>query len=158
MNMIRFISFASLLLACGLAFAVVETFQFEDDLNREQYHNLTETLRCPKCQNQNIADSNAPIAKDMRKEVYRLVKDGKTDDDVVDYMVDRFGDFVVYKPRMDSSTIVLWFGPLLIGVFGVAFVILLARKNRGNGQADAKQETSLSKDDQDKVKKLLGDS
>ncbi len=134
------------------AHAVVETYEFDDELQREQYQVLVETLRCPKCQNQNISDSNAPIASDMRKAVHKLVSEGKDTDDVVNYMVSRFGEFVVYKPKLDPKTYLLWFGPALFFLIGLVVVVVYARRQRAPGSKDG-----LSVADQDKLKHLLNE-
>ncbi|KZZ13452.1 hypothetical protein A3751_19515, partial [Oleiphilus sp. HI0080] len=96
----------------------IDVFEFSSDENRQSYKELTRELRCPKCQNQDIADSNAPIAKDMRVQVHRLVEDGKTSDEVVNYMIERFGDFVTYKPKVSTETYLLWYGPWVFIVLG----------------------------------------
>ena len=92
-----------LLLLClfsSLSMAVVETYDFDNEVDRNRYHQFVDELRCPKCQNQNLAGSNAPIAKDLRRELHRLLQDGQTDTQIVDFMVDRYGDFVLYRPRL----------------------------------------------------------
>lgn len=140
------------------ATAVVETYDFATDEQQGQYLYLTETLRCPKCQNQNIADSNAPIAQDLRREVHRLVSEGQTNDQVVEFMVDRFGDFVMYKPRLDITTVLLWFGPLLLGVAGIITVVQLARKSRSqDSTVNSAAPTALSDAERSKLKKMLED-
>lgn len=95
-----------LLLAAGLALglvavahAAIDTYEFASEAERQRYRTLVEELRCPKCQNQNIADSNAPIAMDLRDEVYQMVEAGKTDAQIIDFLVARYGDFVLYNPR-----------------------------------------------------------
>ncbi len=135
----------------GIAFAVVDIYEFDNDAQRSQYSELVETLRCPKCQNQNIADSNSPIASDMRDAVHRLIVQGKQSDEVVQYMVDRFGEFVVYKPKLDPSTWLLWFGPFLVGLAGFVFVVVMAWKSRDKNR-DA---TTLSASDKSKLSHLL---
>jgi cytochrome c-type biogenesis protein CcmH len=84
---------------------------------------LTQTLRCPKCQNQDIADSNAPIAADLRREVYQLIVQGKTDQQITDFMVARYGDFVRYKPALNKRTWILWYGPLALLILGLSVVL-----------------------------------
>ncbi|RML38486.1 Cytochrome c-type bioproteinsis protein CycL, partial [Pseudomonas syringae pv. maculicola] len=81
------------------------------DAERARYSELTRELRCPKCQNQDIADSNAPIAADLRKEIYRMLGEGQSNQKIIDFMVDRYGDFVRYKPSLNARTWLLWFGP-----------------------------------------------
>lgn len=106
----------------------IDVFEFSSDDNRQSYKELTRELRCPKCQNQDIADSNAPIAKDMRVQVHRLVEEGKTPDEIVGYMIERFGDFVTYKPKVSTETYLLWYGPWVFIAFGAVIILLLSRR------------------------------
>lgn len=117
---------------CLPAMAVVEghKYQFDNQKDTERFAQLAEELRCPKCQNQNLADSNAPVASDMRAKMYDLMTDGKSDDEIVDYMVDRYGDFVHYIPPMRSQTFLLWFGPLIAFVIGLLIVLSLKRSQK----------------------------
>lgn len=112
------------------AHAAIDTYEFKSDAERERYRTLTEELRCPKCQNQNIADSDAPIAMDLRREIYRMLAEGKSNEQIVDYLVMRYGDFVRYKPPVDARTALLWFGPaaLLVCGFGVLALIMVRRR------------------------------
>jgi len=119
----------------GSASAAIDAYEFKDEAERERYRTLVEELRCPKCQNQNIADSNAPIAMDLRREIFRMLEEGQSNDQIVDYLVARYGDFVRYKPPVNTKTLVLWYGPagLLVIGFGVLALILL-RRRRGVGR------------------------
>lgn len=113
----------------SFAHAVIETYEFGTEADEARYHDLTQVLRCPKCQNQNLDGSNAPIAQDLRRELARLIQEGKTDDEIVDFMVARYGDFVLYDPPFKASTLVLWVAPgvfLLIGL-GVLWFVLRRR-------------------------------
>ena len=107
-----------LLLMVGSVSAAVDTFEFSSEQERDRFYAIGAELRCPKCQNQNIADSDAPIASDLRKEVYRLLDEGRSDEEIVDYMVARYGEFVRYKPALNRETLVLWFGPLFFLLAG----------------------------------------
>ena len=151
--MLRILSVAFVLSMAVSAHAAIDVYTFETDAQREQYQALTKILRCPKCQNQDIADSNSPIASDMRREVHRLVREGKTEDEVVQFMVERFDEFVTYKPRVTVATYALWYGPWLLVAMGVGIVILLVRSRRrtasvveaGNGDAlSAEQRARLA--------------
>ncbi|WP_373388140.1 cytochrome c-type biogenesis protein [Pseudomonas alcaligenes] len=127
-----------LLIACllglslvGVARAAIDTYEFKDEVERERFRSLTEELRCPKCQNQNIADSNAPIATDLRREIYRMLDDGRSDKEIVDFLVMRYGDFVMYKPPLDSRTWLLWYGPFgLLGLGAVVLCVLVLRRRK----------------------------
>lgn len=91
-------------LCAGIAHAAIDAYAFRDDAERARYSELTRELRCPKCQNQDIADSNAPIAADLRKEIYRMLGEGQSNQQIIDFMVDRYGDFVRYKPSLTART------------------------------------------------------
>lgn len=119
----------SVLLFSLPAQAVVEgyKYQFDNEQDDERFAALVKDLRCPKCQNQDLADSNAPVASDMREKVYDMMQAGKSDDEIVGYMVDRYGDFVHYTPPVSSQTYLLWFGPLLVFIFGLIVLIVIRR-------------------------------
>ncbi|MFC3609568.1 cytochrome c-type biogenesis protein [Stutzerimonas tarimensis] len=138
---------ALLLLACSLgAYAAIDTYEFQSEAERERYRTLTEELRCPKCQNQNIADSNAPIAMDLRQEIFRMLEDGRSNSEIVEYLVDRYGEFVRYRPPINAQTILLWFGPavlLLVG-FGVVAGIVI-RKRRASAEPAGKTLTEAER-------------
>lgn len=125
--MIRWFTGLLLLLSVH-ATAAIDTYEFKDEETRARFQQLTEELRCPKCQNQNLADSNSPIAKDLRHEVYRMLGEGETDRQITDFMVARYGEFVLYKPRKDLSTYLLWYGPFALLLVGVAVVFVMTRR------------------------------
>jgi cytochrome c-type biogenesis protein CcmH len=112
----------------AMAQAVVDPapLQFQDRAEETRFHALVSELRCVMCQNQSLADSNAQIAHDLRREVLQLMRQGKTDEQVKQFLVARYGEFVLYKPRIEAKTWLLWFGPallLLAGGFVVARVV-----------------------------------
>lgn len=110
---------------------VQEVYDFETRAEEQRYQELTAELRCPKCQNQNIADSNSSISKDMRDQVYRMMQNGATNEEIVGSLVSRFGEFVQYKPPVDKRTILLWAFPAIAvigGFLAVAGVVWRARK------------------------------
>lgn len=123
----------------SVAHAAIDAYEFRDDAERARYAELTRELRCPKCQNQDIADSNAPIAADLRKEIFRMLGEGQTNQQIIDFMVDRYGDFVRYKPALTAKTWLLWFGPagLLVGGMVVIGVIVVRRRGQGREENDA---------------------
>lgn len=115
---------------------VPDIYDFNDPKQEARYQELISELRCPKCQNQNIADSEAPIAADMRDEVYRMMKDGAGNEEIVDSLVARFGEFVRFKPAFNARTFLLWATPaiaVLIGLLAVAAVIMRARRREREG-------------------------
>ncbi|MCW8331203.1 heme lyase NrfEFG subunit NrfF [Photobacterium sp. SDRW27] len=106
----------------------VETFQFRFVADQERAIALSRNLRCPQCQNQNLIESNSPVAKDLRLKVYQMVDSGKTDAEVIEYMTSRFGDFVLYKPKFEPKTYFLWGGPVLLLVIFAAIAIYSIRR------------------------------
>ena len=114
----------------GVAQAAIDTYEFAKEGDRERFRELTKELRCPKCQNQDIADSNAPIATDLRREIFRMLGEGKDDQQIIDFMVDRYGDFVRYKPALTGKTALLWFGPAGLLLAGVVVMAVIVRRRR----------------------------
>ncbi|MBA6415981.1 cytochrome c-type biogenesis protein CcmH [Colwellia sp. 6M3] len=113
----------------------VDTFEFNDEVTKVRFQVLSKELRCPKCQNQNLADSNSKIAVDLRKNLYNLLQEGKTDQEIIDFMVYRYGDFVLYRPPLKEQTYILWFGPIVIllgFILGVVFVLRKRSKLKTN--------------------------
>ena len=128
----------------------VDTYVFKDKVTEIRFNALNKELRCPKCQNQNLADSNSPIAADLRREVYDMLQQGKADMEIVDFMVSRYGEFVLYRPRVSSLTYLLWYGPAGLLVVGVIVVVLvLRRKPVKNAQKP------LSNDQKNKLDQIL---
>ncbi|HEI8866540.1 cytochrome c-type biogenesis protein [Serratia sp. AKBS12] len=115
------------------AVAAIDTYSFNSVEQEQQYRELTEQLRCPKCQNNSIADSNAIIAADMRSKVYELMMQGQSKQQIIDYMVARYGNFVTYEPPVTPATLILWLGPLLFVLIGGAVVIMRSRRRGGVG-------------------------
>ncbi|MEM1404692.1 MAG: cytochrome c-type biogenesis protein [Pseudomonadota bacterium] len=111
-------------------FAVIETYEFSDPALEARYHGLSQELRCPKCQNQNIADSNAPISQDLRRLVYEQLEAGSSDEEILDDMVRRYGEFVRYRPSSDGVTLWLWVLPLLLLIIGFGVMISVLRGGR----------------------------
>ncbi len=137
----------------GAAHAAIDTYEFADDAERARFRELTQELRCPKCQNQDIADSNAPIATDLRREIYRMLGEGKSNQQIIDFMVDRYGDFVRYKPALTGKTAVLWFGPLALLVGGLVLIAVIVGRRRRVTQADGAD--SLSAEERQRLAALL---
>lgn len=120
---------AALLLLLFAAFAFAQ--QPVDPVLRDRLKKLEEELRCLVCQNQTLADSNAPLAEDLRREVRELAAQGKNDTEIKDFLVQRYGDFVLYKPPVKETTWLLWFGPfVLLGGGFLTWVLVLRRRSR----------------------------
>lgn len=143
--------FLTALLFSSVAFSAIDALNFSSPQQESDYHQLTQSLRCPQCQNNNIADSNATIAVDMRGKVFELLQEGKSKNDVVDYMVARYGNFVTYDPPMTASTLVLWIAPLLLVLLGMVF--LLRRKPKA--QSAVKSQDVLTDEDNARLAELL---
>jgi len=133
-----------------------DTLKFDTDAQRLQYQTLTEELRCPKCQNQNIADSNAPIAIDLRNEVHKMILEGRNEEQVVNFMVERYGNFVVYKPKFDTSTYLLWLGPALIAFLGFIIVVMTAKRKRASVSRTA-NKIELSQEEKQQLNNILSE-
>ncbi len=134
------------------ALALIETYDFSDPELEVRYQSLTQELRCPKCQNQNIADSNAPISQDLRKLLHQQLEAGESDDEILDHMVARYGEFVRYRPSFGGVSIILWLAPalLLLAAFGVLLLTL-----RSKSRATTAGVASLSAEEQARLASLL---
>lgn len=162
-------SLTALLLGLCLSFGVfaaIDTYQFKSDAQEQQYRQITEQLRCPKCQNTSIAASDSIIAADMRTKVYQLLNEGQNRQQIVQYMVARYGNFVTYEPPVTPATLILWLGPLLFVLIGAMFIVMRARlqsrpvseKNRTNAVDEAAlPPAELSLTDQQRLAHLLND-
>ncbi|EGN2617779.1 cytochrome c-type biogenesis protein CcmH [Salmonella enterica] len=124
----RFLLGALMLLVSGSALATIDVMPFKDEAQEQQFRQLTEQLRCPKCQNNSIADSGSMIATDLRQKVYELIQEGKSNKEIVDYMVARYGNFVTYDPSLTPLTILLWVLPA--AAVGAGGWIIFARSRR----------------------------
>ena len=120
--MIRRLFAVFLLMLAGAAYATIDAYEFRTAEDEQRFRQLIEELRCPKCQNQNIADSNAGLSKDIKDRVFKLINEGQSNREITDYMVERYGDFVTYRPPMRASTWFLWFGPLLLTLLAAAII------------------------------------
>ncbi|EAX2196247.1 cytochrome c-type biogenesis protein CcmH, partial [Salmonella enterica] len=116
------------LVISGSARATTDVMPFKDEAQEQQFRQLTEQLRCPKCQNNSIADSNAMIATDMRRRVYDLMQEGKSRQEIIDYMVARYGNFVTYDPPLTPLTVLLWVLPLAAIVAGGWIIVARTRR------------------------------
>nr|WP_199038430.1 cytochrome c-type biogenesis protein [Dyella sp. ASV24] len=132
----RALLLASLCLFALVAFAqAIDPLPFKDHTQEVRFQNLTRELRCLVCQNENLADSNADLARDLRHEVFNLMQQGKSDEEIKQYLVDRYSDFVLYDPPVQGSTLLLWFGPLVILLAGAAVVVVTVRRRASPASA-----------------------
>jgi cytochrome c-type biogenesis protein CcmH len=120
----------------------VEVLSFDDPAKEATYNKLITELRCLVCQNQNLADSNAELAVDLRRKTYEMVKDDKSEREIVDFMVDRYGEFVLYRPPLNSNTLLLWTGPFIILLVGLTLLIRTILRRRAAQEVDI-DETRL---------------
>ncbi len=140
----------ALLLLTGLPVqAAIEAFQFETPAQEARFKHLINELRCLVCQNQNLADSDAELAQDLRRKTYEMIKAGKGDGEILDFMVERYGDFVLYRPPLKGTTIALWVGPFLILAIGVV-VLLRVITRRRNAPTETDDAAAL-----ERVERLL---
>lgn len=140
-----------LCLALGVARAEIDYHAFSDPQQEADYQNLISELRCLVCQNQTIADSNADLAKDLRRQVYEMLQQGQSRQQIVDFMTERYGDFVLYRPAFTLKTGLLWLGPALFVLLALLIVLRFAR------QRHQQRPQSLSNEQQSKLRQLLED-
>ena len=119
-----------LLVLSSPAPAVIETYEFSDPAEETRYQNMIAQLRCLVCQNQNLADSNADLAKDLRARTYQMISAGSTDDEIAEFMTARYGDFVLYRPPLRLRTALLWLGPFAILLVALVIFFFTVRKSR----------------------------
>lgn len=112
----------------GNAFATIDAYSFKSPQDEQRFTGLIEQFRCPKCQNSNLAGSNAPIAKDLKDRIYQLMQQGKSDEEIKAYLVDRYGDFITYKPPLRANTLLLWGGPFSLLILVAAVLVWRVRK------------------------------
>lgn len=143
---------------CGVIFlsnpvlAAIEVHEFTSETERERYQSFIDEMRCPKCQNQNLSGSDSPIAKDLRNELYAQIKEGRSDKEIVDFMVARYGEFILYKPRLTPATLALWSLPVIILVLGAGVLLAMLRRRR---LASDSGPRPLSTDEQARLDVLL---
>jgi cytochrome c-type biogenesis protein CcmH len=125
-----------LMMSCG-SYAV-DTHQLSDPKQQETYETLTKELRCLVCQNQTIADSNAELAGDLRRQVYEMLQQGKSKQEIIQFMTDRYGDFVLYKPPFKGKTSVLWVAPVVFLLLGLITVFFFIRRKKAAANLDSK--------------------
>ncbi|WP_425466667.1 cytochrome c-type biogenesis protein [Rhodanobacter lindaniclasticus] len=123
-----------LLMLGGFAHAqAIEPMPFANHAQELRFQHLTHQLRCPMCQNETLADSNAPIARDLRNQIFKLMQQGKSDEEIKQYLVARYSNYILYDPPLRPGTVLLWFGPLAILLAGAGVVLVAIRKRRREG-------------------------
>lgn len=136
----------------SVVYAAIEERQFEIPEHNERFKNLIAELRCLVCQNQNLADSDASLAKDLRDKTAEMLIAGKSDQEILDYMSERYGEFVLYRPPFNLVNAILWIGPFLI----LVIVVIMLRRNIRLQQTNANNDkTSAEEAQRQKVRKLL---
>ena len=150
MSLFRILFLTLCLVVSGNSVARISAYEFQTEEQEAAYNDLVQELRCLVCQNQNIADSNAELAQDLKRKTYELVVSGKSKDEIADYMTQRYGDFVMYRPPVTPTTLLLWVGPFIILFIGVYFLIRVIRNRR-----QSVQSTVLSDEEKAKAANLL---
>jgi cytochrome c-type biogenesis protein CcmH len=140
MNILRIFLLLAIALYSINGLARVDAYPFDDPAKETVYKKMIQELRCLVCQNQNLADSNAELAMDLRRKTYEMAAAGKSEDEIVDYMTQRYGDFVLYRPPLTSYTFFLWLGPFVLLFLGLYFLIKVISGRRQNQQAPMTEE------------------
>lgn len=153
--LIRLCTCIWVLLISVSSFAAIEVHEFDNEVDRKRYQTFIDEMRCPKCQNQNLAGTNSPIAEDLRRELDLMIKEGKSDKEIVDFMVERYGEFILYRPRLSPATMFLWGAPIFLLIAGVIMLLLIVRKRR---RIEPGLENGLSTADQARLDRLLNPS
>ena len=143
-----------MLLVISINSHAVDSRQLSDPKQQESYETLTKELRCLVCQNQTIADSNAELASDLRRQVYEMLQQGKSEQDIIGYMTDRYGEFVLYKPAFAGKTSLLWIAPVLFLFMGLMTVFFVIRRKRATAQLNV-DTLDITPEKQKKIRSLL---
>lgn len=146
----RLISLLAVLLA-PLAWAAIDPHDFETDEQRARYNRLADELRCPLCKNSNLSGTNSQIAEDLRRELHRMVMAGKSDEEITDFMVSRYGDFILYRPRFTGTNLMLWMLPFMLLIVGAGVVYAIVRSRRRAAQ----QVSALTEAERARLDQLL---
>jgi len=154
-----FLAFVSIIvLLCSLllpstTYSQVDTFEFDTEEQQNRFRTLSDELRCPMCQNSSLTGSTGGVAEDLRREVHRMIMEGRSDSEIIQFMFERYGDFILFRPRLTAGTVLLWFGPLLFLFIGGLFAFGIWRRARKISDSD----TELDKSQQKRLQQLLGD-
>ncbi len=144
-----------LLLSSFILSAAIDVYQFNDPEKEKRFQKLAYELRCPKCQNQNLADSNAEIAKDLRTKIQKMLMADKSNPEIIDYMVARYGDFVLYEPRVKPQTYLLWYGPAIFLILGLIVIFGIIRGRNKSKQNTEQNSVALSATEAKQLDALL---
>ena len=152
--------FVVLLFQCQLVLANAEVVEFSDESLRPRYQQLLEELRCPKCQNQNLADSNSPISNDLRVQVQRLLEEELSDQQIKDYLVARYSEFILYRPEVNQSTWLLWGSPIIFVLLGLLAIYRLYFKPQdlqSPSSSQGQSNSQITPQEQQRLYSLLAD-
>ena len=141
------------LLLPSTTYSQVDTFEFDTEEQQDRFRTLSDELRCPMCQNSSLSGSTGGVAEDLRREVHRMIMEGRSDSEINQFMFERYGDFILFRPRLTAGTVFLWFGPLLFLFIGGLFAFGIWRRARKITDSD----TELDKTQQKRLQQLLGD-
>lgn len=147
------LAFVMFLLATGSVIATSDLVVFSDPSYTARYQTMITELRCPKCQNQNLADSNSPISQDLRAEVQRLLELGMTNPEIEQYLTARYSEFILYRPQVNNNTYLLWLAPIVILLIGMAIVFGLSRRPKAVPQV----QRDTTQTEQQRLADLLKD-
>ena len=139
-----------LLISCDLI-AGVDVVDFSDETLRPRYQQLVQELRCPKCQNQNLADSNSPISIDLRRQVQLLLEEGKSNAEIKAYLSDRYSDFILYRPQVKQNTWALWLAPIVLLLIGLLILVRILKRQK----TTAIEKAPVNPQDQERLRELL---
>ena len=131
-----------------------EVYGFANDADQDRFYNLVDTYRCPKCQSSNLAGSNAPIAKDLKREIHRLIEEGKTDKQIEAFLSSRYGDFILYKPAIRKNTLILWIGPFALFLL-IIFLVVRWNITSKRRPKDLEAENIVKATEKTRLKKLV---
>jgi cytochrome c-type biogenesis protein CcmH len=137
----------------NISWADIDTYEFANETQRQRYYSFIQEMRCPKCENQSLGGSNSPIAMELRHQLYLMIDDGRSDKEIIDFMVERYGDYILYRPRVMPVTLLLWFGPGLLLIIGIIILIVTIRSRRR--LAAQTPSPALSAEEQARLAELL---
>tara|TARA_R110002072_G_scaffold4663_1_gene32301 strand:+ start:34578 stop:35075 length:498 start_codon:yes stop_codon:yes gene_type:complete len=150
---LRIVLTGLLLLGAMAVTAQVDVFDFETPEQEQRFRQLSNDFRCPMCQNANLTSSPGGVAADLRREIFRMIQEGMTDEEIEQFMLARYGDFILYRPRLTVQTILLWFGPIVFFLAGIWITFSIMRRSGGGKQA--LDTVELSRDEKARIARLM---